>query len=278
MIYLRDDVKPLFSGERTVADFLRIDGEVVKHVVSTRRTSRFRRGGRSFYLKAHWGVGWREIIKNLLNLRLPVLGARNEYRAIGALEKLGLDTMQVAAFGEEGVNPASIRSFLITDAIEHTIDLEHWLPPLARPGATPGDTRLRRAVIRKVAKIVARLHENGVNHRDLYLCHLRLDVSGGDRPDPERLRIYVMDLHRAQLRRAVPRRWIVKDLAALLYSTLCAARLTLSRGDYLRFVEAYSGMPWRQALEARRGLWRQVARRATRLCRKSGCPPPPVSI
>lgn len=278
MIYVRDDVKPLFPSERTVVDFLRIDGEVIKHAVPTRRTSRFQRGGRLFYMKTHWGVGWREIIKNLLNFRLPVLGAGNEYRAIRAVQGLGLDTMKVAAFGEQGLNPASIKSFLITDAIEDTVDLEHWLPDLVRTQSSPATIRLKRAVIRKVAAIASMLHGHGVNHRDLYLCHLRLDVSDGDRPDPARLRIYVMDLHRAQLRRAAPRRWIVKDIAALLYSSLCAARLTLSRGDCLRFIETYSGMPWRQAMDTQRGLWRQVVHRATRICRKSGGPTPPFDI
>lgn len=278
MIYVRDDVRPLFRNERTVADFLRIDGEVIKHAVPTRRTSRFQRGGRSFYMKTHWGVGWREILKNLLSFRLPVLGAGNEFRAIRRLEDLDLDTMKIAAFGEEGANPASIRSFLITDAIEDTIDLEHWLPDLARAPSSPATIRLKRAVIRKVAATASILHGRGVNHRDFYLCHLRLDISEGARPDPDRLRIYVMDLHRAQLRRAAPRRWIVKDIAALLYSSLCAAHLTLSRGDCLRFIETYSGMPWRQAIDTQRGLWRRVARRATRMCRKSGSQMPPYDI
>jgi heptose I phosphotransferase len=274
VIYRRDDVQALFRDERTVADFMRIDGEVIKHAVRTRRTSRIQRGGRLFYMKTHWGVGWWEIIKNILSFRLPVLSARNEYRAITVVQKLGLDTMQVAAFGEAGINPASLKSFLITDAIEHTEDLEHWLPDLVRAQSAPAAIRLKRAVIRKVATIAGKMHQHGVNHRDLYLCHLRLDVSDGDRPDPGRLRIYVMDLHRAQVRGAAPRRWIVKDIAALLFSSLCAARLTLSRNDCLRFVAAYSGVPWRRAVETRRRFWRQVVRRATRMCRKSGGPMP----
>ena len=113
MIYVRADVKDLFAAERSVADFLRIDGEVVKHVVRTRRTSRFRRGGRTFYMKTHWGIGWFEVIKNLAMFRLPVTGARNEFRAIRAVHEIGLDTMEIAAFGEDGTDPATLKSFLI---------------------------------------------------------------------------------------------------------------------------------------------------------------------
>ena len=277
MIYVRADMKDLFAAERSVADFLRIDGEVIKHVVRTRRTSRFRRGGRTFYMKTHWGIGWLEVIKNLAMFRLPVTGARNEFRAIRAVHEIGLDTMEIAAFGEDGINPATLKSFLITDAVENTVDLEHWLPERMR--AQPAGTahRPKRAAIRRVAELAAKLHANGINHRDLYLCHLRLDVSAENDIHTDRPKIYIMDLHRAQLRRATPRRWVVKDVAALLYSSLCAARVTLSRGDCLRFVEAYTGMPWRQALERQRTLWRRVLRRAARMCKKSGGPPPPLS-
>ena len=50
-----------------------------------RQTLRFRHGDRSYFLKLHGGVGWKEVFKNLLQLRLPVLGAVNEYRAVAAL-------------------------------------------------------------------------------------------------------------------------------------------------------------------------------------------------
>jgi hypothetical protein len=37
-------------------------------------------------------VGWAEILKNLLSLRLPVLGAANEWRAIRRLAELGVES------------------------------------------------------------------------------------------------------------------------------------------------------------------------------------------
>ena len=36
----------------------------------------------SNFIKLHYGVGWREIFKNLLLGRWPVLGAKNEWRAL----------------------------------------------------------------------------------------------------------------------------------------------------------------------------------------------------
>ena len=76
---------------------------------------------------------------------------------------------------------------------------------------------------------------------------------------------YLLDLHRAQIRPAVPRRWLVKDLAGLLMSAL---EIGLTRRDRLRFVAAYTGKPWRAALAEDAGLWREIETRALRLKRK----------
>lgn len=266
MIYLRDELKPLFRQEQSVADFLRIEGEVYKHVVQSRRTLRFERGDRAFFLKAHWGVGWKEIIKNITALRWPVLGASNEWRAIQALEKIGIATMRIAAYGQEGLNPASLKSFLVTDALENTEDLEHWLPRWQQQGNAPEVLRMKRAVLHKVATIARQLHGYGMNHRDFYLCHFRLQLdANGEVTGKQNPSIYLMDLHRAQIRRRTPLRWVIKDIAGLLYSSLYASKgLVLTRSDYLRFVRSYIGSDWRTDLRHRRRFWQRIIRRAIR--------------
>ena len=55
-----------------------LEGEVFRDVAN-RRTLRFEVAGRAYFAKIHDGPGWGEIFKNLLTLRAPVLGARNEY-------------------------------------------------------------------------------------------------------------------------------------------------------------------------------------------------------
>ena len=278
MIYIRPDLRDVFANERTVSDFLRVQAEVYKQVVSTRRTLRFERGGRVFFIKIHSGVGWKEIIKNLSMARLPVLGAANEWRAIQKLERIGLNTMRVAAYGQEGSNPAAIKSFIVTDAITNTQNLEEWLPCLETGGMCSERTRVKRSVINKVGEICRELHAHGVNHRDFYLCHLRIDLSEGGGYPVQDLRIYVMDLHRAQIRRKTPKRWRVKDVAGLFYSSLFSCNgLTLSRRDYLRFVEAYSGMSWRDSLISHRAFWNAVARRLRAMSCKGTQPAPPLA-
>ena len=261
MIHIRDDLQALFP-EKEVDAFLAIEGEVYKHVVSSRRTLKFERLGREFFLKAHWGVGWREIIKDLTSLRLPVVSARNEWQAIKKMHDIGIATMTIAAYGETGINPARRKSFLVTEALQNTEDLEHWLPAQVSNLACGERVRRKRAVLSEVARMARVMHGHGVNHRDFYLCHFCIDPETADQNQPV---IYLMDLHRAQIRRKVPLRWRVKDIAGLLYSSLYSCQdLHLGSRDYIRFIEAYSGMCWRDSLKKDQHFWMQVMARVIR--------------
>ncbi len=236
-----------------------LEGEVFRNV-SGRKTLRFAQGQRHYFVKLHSGVGWKEIFKNLLQLRLPVLGAQNEWLAIQRLDELQVSTLRLAGYGLQGQNPARLRSFVITEELAGTISLEDF----CRDWRTkPPDILLKRALIDKIATIARRLHENGVNHRDFYLCHFLLDIS---RPlSREHLQIYLIDLHRVQLRSTTPARWVIKDLAGLYFS---AMDIGLTRGDLLRFVKAYHGLMPGQIFPARRSFWKKVEARALRLYSK----------
>ena len=113
------------AGVDTFDYIMQLDGEMFREVAS-RRTLRFSVAGKRYFLKAHYGVGWKEIFKNLLQLRLPVLGARNEWLAIKRLQALGIDTMSLVGYGERGRNPAQRESFVITKALEDTESLEDF--------------------------------------------------------------------------------------------------------------------------------------------------------
>lgn len=232
-----------------------------------RKTLRFVRGGRSYFLKLHRGIGWREICKNLLQLRLPVLGAGNEYRAVRALQAIGVDTMTIAAYARSGHNPASRQSMIVTEELLDTISLEDYCSDWAH---NPPPLKIRLQLIRKLADVSRQMHGAGINHRDYYLCHFHLAKCSLDQPDP---RCYLIDLHRAQLRRSVPPRWRVKDLAGLYFSALDSG---LTRRDLLRFIRHYSGRGLREALEGYAGLWRRVERRAFRLYRRERGRGPPL--
>lgn len=263
MIELRPDLRKHFPGSEAdvFALVMNLEGTVFRSI-ARRRTLRFTLDGKAYFAKIHQGVGWREIFKNLLQLRLPVLGARNEWRAIRRFDELGVATMTIAGFGERGVPPAWLQSFLVTDELANTESLEDY----CRSWPTdPPPVRLKRALIEKVANIAERLHNNGVNHRDFYICHFLLDLDSATAPyTPEKLVLSLIDLHRVQLRSRTPRRWIVKDLAGLYFSSM---DIGLTRRDLLRFMRIYRGRPLRAILAEEQRFWQAVAEKARWLYR-----------
>lgn len=259
MIWVDEEFAHLLAvAEPTMRDFFAIEGEVFREPVgSNRRTLRFERDGQRFFVKLHWGVGWREIFKNLLSLKRPVLGARNEWQAIQRLTALGVETMDLVAYGEQGANPATRRSFVATRELTDTISLEDYCSDWA---SRPPQPALKRALIDRVADMTATMHRAGMNHRDLYICHflLRQPWQGTEAS----LHLYLIDLHRVQFRDRVPRRWLVKDLAALYFSAL---HIGLSKRDLYRFIRRYGRDSLRVQLKEHADLWRQVDDRAWHL-------------
>ncbi|NOY63749.1 MAG: lipopolysaccharide core heptose(I) kinase RfaP, partial [Gammaproteobacteria bacterium] len=155
---------------------------------------------------------------------------------------------------------AQLQSFIVTEDLQQTESLEdfcaHW--PTKPPALA-----LKRALIRRVAEMARRLHENGVNHRDFYICHflLRLPVDAAALA-ANAFHLYLIDLHRVQLRRRTPRRWLVKDVAGLYFSSM---DIGLTQRDYLRFMVHYRRKPVRQLLRDETQFWCRVEKRATQL-------------
>jgi heptose I phosphotransferase len=253
-ISLEPDFRSRLDGRDRFADLMAIDGEVFREQPG-RRTLRFTRHGKSYFIKQHFGAGWREIFKNLLSFRSPVLGAQNEYLAVARLKSLGVGTLNVVGYGCWGVNPATRKSFIVTEDLGDTETLEDLCRDWKE---NPPGVRFKRSLIARVACIARTLHENGINHRDFYLCHFRLG-KGADSP------LYLIDLHRAQLRSKTPRRWVVKDVGGLYFSSL---DIGLKRRDLYRFMIAYRGQPLRRIMRDEADFWRQVERRAMRLKRQ----------
>lgn len=258
MLILNPDFERLWQDKDPFAEVDLIQGKVYRQL-EARRTLRFEIDGKGYFLKSHKGVGWREIVKNLLQLRLPILGAANEKNAILKLEEAGVATMSMAACGSRGLNPARQESFIVTEAIEPSISLED----LAIEWRTQPPTAVeKRQYIRAVAEITRRMHAAGVNHRDFYICHFLLSSAEG----AESLDLKLIDLHRALIHSDMPFRWRLKDLASLYYS---AFDVPLTQRDKLRFIRCYSGVPLREALQRDAVLWKKVRKKARKLYKKA---------
>nr|VFJ66815.1 MAG: heptose I phosphotransferase [Candidatus Kentron sp. FM]VFJ67188.1 MAG: heptose I phosphotransferase [Candidatus Kentron sp. FM]VFK16762.1 MAG: heptose I phosphotransferase [Candidatus Kentron sp. FM] len=261
-IYLREEFKRLWRDADPFVRAGKLRGKVFR-AQKARTTLQFESNGRQYFLKLHKGIGWPEIAKNLLQLRLPVLGAGNERRAILALTEIGVGTMSIAAFGEKGLNPAKRLSFIITDAIEPAMSLEEiaW-----QWRENPPDPKLKRAVLDRVCRMTRLMHEGNINHRDLYLCHFLWRGYPGQTPDSPLPDLVLIDLHRALIHKRLPYRWKVKDLAGLYYSAMDAG---LTDRDRFRFIGAYSKKGLRAALTEDGALWDEVEYKAKKLYEKA---------
>lgn len=274
MLELDPHLRAHLPEENTFDWLLTIDGKVHR-AVKNRRTLEFALNGRTYFIKIHRAAGWREVLKNVLYGRAPIVSAEPEWRAIEKLSATGVATPVVSGKGLRGKSPAHLESFVITDALEGMISLEdlarHW-------GGVQGRQRvmLKLALLQRIAAIARRLHSAGMNHRDFYLCHFLVRDRDWNawRPD-DALDLVLIDLHRVQIRAEVPKRWRVKDLGGLLFSALDAG---LTRRDLLRFLAAYREQPWREVLRHEPGFWRKVGKNAERLYRPFHHREPPLKL
>lgn len=251
-LWLADSVAQSLPPGDAFETAMALHGEIFRDMPG-RKTMRVALGGRDYFIKQHFGVGWAEILKNLVSGKLPVLGAETEWRAIHRLQDLGIATMTAVGFGKRGLNPATQRSFLLTEDLGEIVSLEDFCRDWAD---NPPPLQLKRQLIAAVAHIARSLHDNGLNHRDFYLGHFCLDqqkLAAGE------IRIYLLDLHRMGMRPTISPSARMKDMAALYFSSM---DFGLGWRDHLRFLRLYRNRPLREILVREARFWRQVSQRA----------------
>jgi len=177
----------------------------------------------TLYLKRHHRGFLREAVRELLGGRCPSSAAAQEWDAISKSHAAGIETMTPLAFGERRWFPWVGPSFIVTAEIDG-VRLEDHVKNLC------GKFMEKRGIIAPLADCVRRMHRAGLNHRDFYLSHIFLQTSAqGFRPA-------LIDLQRVQQKARGWNRWVVKDLAALNYSSPAS---TVSRADRMRFLHRY---------------------------------------
>ncbi len=257
-LWLADGLTPLLAAGDAFEAAMALRGEIFRDMPG-RKTMRVWLGGRAYFIKQHLGVGWAEIIKNLLSGKWPILGAETEWRAIRRLHQLGIPTMTIAGFGRRGLNPATRRSFLLTEDLGDIVALEDFCRDWA---SAPPPLHLKRQLLNRVADMARTLHDNGLNHRDFYLGHFCLDKKLLDQGE---IRLYLLDLHRTGICRTISKSARMKDMAALYSSSM---GFGLSRQDHLRFLRRYRNRPLRAIVGRESTFWRQVGTRADKLYAK----------
>lgn len=176
------------------------------------RNARRRHAGRDYFLK--WFFHG--------SLKHP---ARTEWRNALALEQLQIPSVQAVGWGLHRRG-----SFLVLAGSPGRQADTWWHegPPIES---------LRR-LVDEMVRYVARLHDAGLCHRDLNVYHILVDATDNPR---------LIDVGRvAALGKVRPRRWLVKDLASLLYS---ARREGFPESVARRFLQRYlkeSLRPWQR--------------------------------
>lgn len=137
----------------------------------------------------------------------------------------GIATMTPVAFGERMAGWRERGSVLVTEAVGGE-SLERW--------AARRKERCSREWIVSLASFISRFHHLGYAHRDLYLSHVFFENTGD-----EGVRFRLIDLQRVIRPRWRRKRWVIKDLAALNYSTPSPVA---TAADRVRFLKAYLGV------------------------------------
>jgi hypothetical protein len=171
--------------------------------------------------------------------------AGNEWEWIRRLTADGIPCVQAIAFGQELAGSREVRSAILTAGVAGR-SLERWVDEWAA-----GDRTTIQRLVAATAGLISRLHGHGYIHRDLYLSHVFYDPS-----QPIERSLHLIDLQRVIRPRWRLRRWIVKDLASLNFST--PSRL-LSGTDRLRWLRQYLGIEKLDA-SARRLVYRVVGK------------------
>jgi len=120
----------------------------------------------------------------------------------------GIPCAQPVALGEQVEGGREARSATVSREVPGQ-SLETWV---SRWNGAEHELIHRLGI--HVARLVGRLHRRGFVHRDLYLSHVYFDADA-----PLERALHLIDLQRVLKPRLRHLRWIIKDLAALNYST-----------------------------------------------------------
>lgn len=246
MLHIHPDFAHLLRHHdlRTFGDFFYYgDGEPIG-AHPTRSVVKIRLGGLTAYLKRENRRPWKEYLGSWWAGFGWVSKSRREWRVLRALQAIGIGCPEAIAVGEEGG-----RAFLLIRALPAVQDLQSYLTE-----GYGADWVVRRQLARYLGEAVARLHEAGFTHPDVYAKHVFVDVDDQA--------ISFIDFQRTRFRRWI--RWASRwrDLAALNASL---SEGLVSTRDRLACLSAYLRYTGRAEGRARRLALHAIARRTRHL-------------
>lgn len=254
MIECPDEFTKGFSSSEALFNEIMALPGILYRTQKKRATKKIEWQGKSYFLKQHHGVSLKEIIKNILQGRLPIVSATKEWRALKKLRAANLAVPLPIAYGKRGLNPLSQASFILMEAIPHEKDLDTFCSQQNL------SFQLKQHCIQEVATLIKNTHALGIHHRDCYLCHFLL-VENEEKNLPT---LYLIDWHRATIKQPIQYRAQLKDLAALYFSSIGKG---FSNRDYYRFIKIYFNQSLRQILSDHKKLLTAILQRGEKLHR-----------
>lgn len=208
--------------------------EIIKKVRDDRYTVsvKLQRDGRDVkaYLKRSSYSWLANLLKALRKFTRQRGSLVHEFLNLVKLREIGVPSITPVAAGKR-TRGLHCESFILTEDLGPTQKLEDYIPQKFDQPFAKEQAKLKKLLLEKIAGITRLMHQGGVNHRDYYLCHLHILPEAQPWPT-----LFVIDLNRADRRKHMRQRWIVKDLAALNYS---APEAVFSQAERLRFLKMY---------------------------------------
>lgn len=235
---------------------------LIKPGLGTRERWRWRLGddgaSQTVFVKRYRRPGWREQWDRILRQSASHSRACWEFERSVELVGAAIGAPRPVAFVEEMAGALERRSAVLLESVRGEAFDRAWCA-LHAAGAPICRGWRRHDLTRRLARFVAAFHGTGLCHRDLYLCHVFLDLGDAAGP-PAFALIDLARAHRPRIRRG---RWLIKDLSQLDAS---ARQIGLSRSDRLRFLLTYLGLEHR----APRVRWyaRRIVRKSSAILRR----------
>ncbi|MBL8795088.1 MAG: lipopolysaccharide kinase [Planctomycetia bacterium] len=201
------------------------------------------------YLKRHYRLPWWQGVLSVLWPDGDWSPGMRERRNLEWAAAQGLPVPAAVAAGEFLGPWGRLQSFLAVEELTDMLPLHEALPLAARTLSAAEFREWKSGLVVELARLTRALHDRKHFHKDWYLCHFyvrREDISR-DLAKPAsgqswRDRVHVIDLHRLAHHPWTWRRWQLKDLAQLLYSSEVEG---VTAQDRLHFWRLYCGAAWK---------------------------------
>jgi tRNA A-37 threonylcarbamoyl transferase component Bud32 len=221
--------RPLLFNARglRLSEWIEDESAVLVKAGAGRTIHRVRTDGIDIYVKHFSAHRWSSRLHQLIRRGR----AQKEFETARMLRSHRVPTIVPIALGEHRRNGFLHDSYLISESITNGVTLFDLIERFVIPGRLAATPRFRFEFAEALGRLAARIHNAGVEHRDLHERNIvvRPRQQGG-------FDFFMLDLHELRLRPGREWRWAERDLSRMgRYFTLRTSSV-----DRRRFFEAYA--------------------------------------